>query len=114
METTINTSGTVINTVQKTTATPAAATGYDRWIEKLKFSYFSIIAMTITIGSILGGVAAMFVLQNNAPIWELGVCMAVSMANNVACLAQAPTKWVVNLFLLCVGVNALLILINVI
>lgn len=88
------------------------ASAYSRWIEKLNFSYFGIISMTILIGSIIGGVAAMFILKNDAPVWQLGACMGIAMANNVAAIGQAPTKWVINLFLACAGINTLLILIN--
>ncbi len=70
--------------------------------------------MTILIGSIMGGIAAMFILKNDAPIWQLGICMASAMANNVAAIGQAPTKWVVNLFLACLSINIILILLNVI
>lgn len=87
---------------------------YENWIKKLNFSYFGIISMTILIGSIIGGVAAMFVLKNDAPIWQLGICMASAMANNVAAIGQAPIKWVVNLFLACLSINIMLILLNVI
>ncbi len=91
----------------------ANSTGwYAKLIEKAQFSYFGIIAMTITIGSILGGIAAMFVFQNDAPTWQLGVAMMVSMANNVAAIGQAPTKWVVNIFALCVVLNLLIIAVN--
>jgi hypothetical protein len=86
--------------------------GMLRFIEKAEFSYFGIIAMTISVGSILGGIAAMFVFQNDAPTWQLGVAMMVSMANNVAAIGQAPTKWVVNIFALCVVLNLLIIAIN--
>lgn len=85
---------------------------YAKLIEKAEFSYFGIIAMTITIGSILGGIATMFVFQNDAPTWQLGVAMMISMANNVAAIGQAPTKWVVNIFALCVVLNLLIIAIN--
>lgn len=110
METVISTHKTVTGSATKSTS----LSSYDRWIEKLNFSYFGIIAMTITIGSIIGGVAAMAIFENNGPIWQLGLAMATAMANNVACIGQAPTKWVINLFFLCTGVNALLILMNLI
>lgn len=105
---------TVQSRSHKTQYSTAAGnvSGYSRWIEKLNFSYFGIISMTILIGSIIGGVAAMFILKNNAPIWQLAACMGVAMANNVAAIGQAPTKWVINLFLACAGINTLLILIN--
>lgn len=107
MATTIHTTGTH-NTSSKTHASP-----YERFMEKIKFSYFGIISMTILVGSCLGGITAMVVLKNDAAIWQLGLCMAVSMANNVAAISQAPIKWVVNSFVIGVVVNALLILANV-
>lgn len=89
-----------------------SSSAYARLIDKLNFSYFGIISMTILAGSIIGGIAAMYILQNDAPIWQLGACMGIAMANNVAAIGQASTKWVINLFLLCLGINAILILIN--
>ncbi len=85
---------------------------YKKLIKKAEFSYFGLIAMTITIGSILGGISAMYIFQNDAPIWQLGIVMSVSMANNVAAIAQAPAKWIVNLFTLCVLLNLLMTVIN--
>ncbi|MFN7012842.1 MAG: hypothetical protein ACK4ON_01080 [Bacteroidia bacterium] len=85
---------------------------YEKVVEKAKFSYFGLIAMTITVGSILGGVAAMFIFQNDAPTWQLGLAMSASMANNVAAIGQAPAKWIVNLFIVCTVLNLLLIAIN--
>ena len=105
----------VINTSTKSNDVDKNATTnnwYSQLIEKATFSYFGVIAMTITIGSILGGIAAMYIFQNNAPIWELALCMAISMANNVAAIGQAPAKWVINIFAACVVLNVLFIVIN--
>ena len=85
---------------------------YNGLIEKLNFSYFGLISMTILIGSILGGIAAMYILQNDAPIWQLGICMSAAMANNVAAIGQAPTKWVLNLAIINTLIAGTLILIN--
>jgi hypothetical protein len=85
---------------------------YETLIKKAEFSYFGLIAMTISIGSILGGISAMYIFQNDAPIWQLGITMSISMANNVAAIGQAPARWVVNLFALCVVLNLLMIVIN--
>ncbi len=85
---------------------------YDKFIEKLQFSYFGIISMTILVGSILGGIASMFIFQNDAPIWQAGLVMAIAMANNVAAIGQAPLKWVVNIFILCTLACTFFILIN--
>jgi len=87
---------------------------YSKLIQKLEFSYYGLIAMTITVGSIIGGIAAMFIFQNDAPIWQLGVCMATAMANNVSAIGQAPTRWVFNIFLTNFAVCALFIIINAI
>jgi hypothetical protein len=68
--------------------------------------------MAILIGSIMGGVAAMFVFQNDTPLWQFITGLAFTMANLVASIAQAPTKWVFNLFILSLIVNSILILVN--
>lgn len=85
---------------------------YNKFIEDLKFSHFGLISMSILIGSIMGGIAAMFVFESGAPFWQFGLGLAVSMANLVAAIAQAPTKWAFNLFVLSLVVNTLLILAN--
>lgn len=87
---------------------------YGKLVQKLEFSYFGLISMTILIGSIIGGIAAMFIFQNDAPIWQLGVCMATAMANNVSAIGQAPTRWVLNIFLTNFAVCALFIIVNAI
>lgn len=86
---------------------------YGKLVQKLEFSYFGLIASTITIGSIIGGIAAMYVLQNNAPIWQLALCMTGAMANNVSAIGQAPTRWVTNIFIGNLVLQTLLILVNV-
>jgi hypothetical protein len=85
---------------------------YNSFIEKLKFSYYGIIAMTITAGSCLGGIATMYVFENDAPLWQFILALGISMANNVAAIAQAPIKWVVNIFALNVIINAIIIIAN--
>lgn len=85
---------------------------YEQFIESLNFSYFGLISMSILVGSIIGGIAAAAILSNDAPVWQLGLCAAVSMANNTAGIGQAPTKWVFNLFIVSVIVNTLLIIAN--
>ena len=85
---------------------------YGKLVQKLEFSYFGLIAMTISVGSIIGGIAAMYVMEHNAPIWQLGLAMAGAMANNVSAIGQAPTRWVLNIFLANLTVCTLLILAN--
>ena len=86
---------------------------YNKFIEDLKFSHFGLISMAILIGSCMGGIAAMFVFQNHAPEWEFIVGLIFSMMNLVACISQAPTKWVFNLFVLSLLVNSVLIIVNI-
>ena len=83
---------------------------YDLLIEKLKFNHFALISMAILIGSCAGGIAAMFVFMSGAPLWQFILGLGVSMANLIACIGQAPTKWVFNLLVLSIVVNALLII----
>jgi hypothetical protein len=90
----------------------AIAKSYNQLIDNLNFSYFGLISMTILIGSILGGITAMTILQNDAPIWELILCMSVAMTNNVVAIGQAPTRWIFNLFVLETIVCTLLIIVN--
>lgn len=85
---------------------------YNKLIDKLQFSYFGLISMTILIGSIIGGVAAMYIFENDAPMWQFIFCIGFSTMNNVFAISQAPVKWVFNTFVLTVLVNALLITIN--
>lgn len=114
METTIQLKSNTLSNSAKSQGTSVKSNWYNKLIENLNFSYFGLISMTILVGSIIGGIAASCILSNGAPIWQLGLCAGVSMANNTAGIAQAPTKWVVNLFVISTIVNVLLILANVI
>ncbi len=96
------------------TSTIGFAMRYNRFIEKLKFSHYSIISMSILIGSCLGGVATMKIFENDAPLWQFVLSLSFTMANLVACIAQAPTKWVVNLFTASFIVNTILLILNII
>src|SRR4051812_32664914 len=81
---------------------------YNALIKRLEFSHFAVIAMAILIGSCLGSISAMFVFHAHAPIWVFAIGLFATMTNLVTCIAQAPTKWVVNMFLLSVVVNVTL------
>ena len=85
---------------------------YQDFVAKNETNYFAFISMTILIGSIWGGIAAMFIDKNNAPGWQLAINIGISMASNIAAIGQASLKWVINLFTLAFIVNAILILMN--
>lgn len=87
-----------------------SASAYDKFIERLKFSHFALISMAILIGSCAGGIAAMFVFQSGAPFWQFMLGLGISMANLIACIAQASTKTVFTLFMFSLIVNAILVL----
>lgn len=112
MEATIQLKSNQISNSSTSKSTQKELSSYEKLIQKLDFSYFGLISMTILVGSIIGGIAASFVLANHAPIWELCLVAAVSMAGNTAGIGQAPTKWVLNLFILGLLTNVALILIN--
>ena len=85
---------------------------YNQFIDKLQFSYFGLISMTILAGSIIGGIAAMYIFKNDAPLWQFVLCLGFSTMNNVFAISQAPVKWVFNTFVLTMLVNSLLIILN--
>lgn len=108
-----------MNTFAKTTdpirlhASADVASRYDQFIQRLEGSYFGLISMAILIGSCLGGITTMMIFENNSPVWQFIIGLGAAMANLVAAISQAPTKWVVNLFATCLIVNTILLLINV-
>jgi hypothetical protein len=94
------------------TQTITLASRYSKFIKSIEFSYFSIIAMAILISSCLGSIATMKIFENAGPLWMFILSLAVTMANLVACISQASTKWVVNLFSLSIIVNVILLVAN--
>ncbi len=106
---------TLAKTYNQTQTIDKSTTGltrYEKFIKKMEFNHFALISMAILIGSCLGGIAAMYIFQNDAPFWQFALGLSISMANLVACISQAPTKWVVNLFGASLLINALLLLTN--
>jgi hypothetical protein len=91
-------------------ATKTSVSNYDLFIERLKFNHFALISMAILIGSCAGGIAAMFVFQAGAPFWMFLLGLSISMTNLIACIAQASTKTVFNIFMLSLIINAILII----
>jgi len=104
-----NSGSTSQSYVSTRTNTLSIVQRYNQLIKDLEFSHFGLISITILFGSCLGGIAAMFVFMAGAPIWVFGIGLAASLANLVAAISQAPTKWVMNLFILSVLVNLALI-----
>lgn len=97
----------------RTETSEANLSWYERTVKKLEFCYFSFISMVILIGSCWGALAAMAILSHDASIWQLEVCIMISMANNVAAIAQAPAKVVFNIAVGAAIINAILMALNV-
>ncbi|MES2679491.1 MAG: hypothetical protein V4635_06375 [Bacteroidota bacterium] len=95
------------------TQTISLASRYNQFIKKIEFSYFGIISGAILFSSCLGSIATMKIFESAGPLWMFILSLSVTMANLVACISQAPLKWVVNLFTLSIVVNTLLLLVNV-
>jgi hypothetical protein len=89
------------------------ASRYNQFIKRIEFSYFSLIAMFILIGSCLGSISTMQVFENNAPLWQFIISLGFTMANLVACISQSPLKWVVGIFASSILVNTLILAANV-
>lgn len=86
-------------------------------LEKLdeiaKKGYYGTISMAILIGSVMGGIMAMYTMEKGN-IFLLALGLAFTMANLVLSISQAPPGWIVRAFLLCIFVNTLIILVTLI
>ncbi len=85
---------------------------YNQLIPQLETFYFGMMVFTIMVGSMLGSIAAMYVSQSCAPIWQMSLCIAAAMSNNVMAIGQAPAKWVLNVFILTALLQVVLIVVN--
>jgi hypothetical protein len=80
--------------------------------ETLKFNYYSVIVMTLLVGSCVGAIAAALILDNDAPIWQLAVCATLTMFNNTTAIGSMPVKWVIYSSIIALIGNVILIGIN--
>ena len=94
-------------------STSSLSRRYNQFIKKMEFSHFGLIAVAILAGSCLGSITTMQIFEHNAPLWQFILSLDFTMANLVACIGQAPTKWVVNLCSLSILANTILLLLNI-
>jgi len=80
----------------------------DEFAEK---GYYGMMSTAILLGSVMGGIMAMVTLERNN-LFLLAIGLAVTMANLVLSIGQAPAKWLVRGLLTCVIVNTLIIIIS--
>jgi hypothetical protein len=88
---------------------------YQKLYATFEKDFFGCLTMGVLLQSIVGGIAAMYVLTNGTSpmqMVQLFVVVAVSMGYNGAVMAQRPPKVVFNALLLSLSVNTLLIVAN--
>lgn len=81
-------------------------------IDQLEFSRYALMSFTITVGSCWGSVAILFMAMNDAALWQIATCAALTMASNALGIALAPIRLLVWTFVLSFVVNAMLLLAN--
>lgn len=85
---------------------------FTRQADKFEEARFGMMAMYIIIQSCIASVAAMYILQNDAPIIYLCTTSALAMASNAVFIAQGSAKLCLAVFYISVLVNVLFILFN--
>lgn len=85
---------------------------YERTIKYLQGFYFGIVAMSIPVSGIIGGISLMYILKNNAQVWELALSVIMVLIVNIWAVLADSVKWIINLLIISLVVNAILIFIN--
>jgi len=85
---------------------------YERTIRYLQGCYFGVVAMSIPLASIIGGIALMYILKNHAQLWELALSVILVLAVNIWAVLAESVKWIINLLVISLVINATLIFIN--
>lgn len=88
---------------------------YQKGLSDFKQNYILYIPLSIILQSIIGSIAAMFILMNSKPefhILELTLCVTFAMAYNGIIYAQMKTQWVFNLLIATLLTHIVLIIIN--
>ncbi|MCK6648442.1 MAG: hypothetical protein L6Q66_02195 [Bacteroidia bacterium] len=100
----------------KNTINKQEVTGITGWFEKevSKFENARFFWMTIylTVQSCLGSVAVKAILENDASVFVLGLCTAVTMASNALFIAQGSAKLCLGLFYSSIILNTIFIILN--
>ena len=79
-------------TTQATTKKHGIALLLDKQMELFEKSRFGMMALMLTAQSIIGGVAAMFIMQNGMNVVELCIVSMATMGANAVMIAQADSK----------------------
>lgn len=84
---------------------------YNNILRDFQSSYMMMIPLSIIVQSCLGSAATLYISVNKGPmmLFQLGLCIMVTMLYNAAILAQLKTKLIFNLLILSILINTLLI-----
>lgn len=84
---------------------------YNNILRDFQSSYMMMIPLSIIVQSCLGSAATLYISVNKGPmmLFQLGLCITVTMLYNAAILAQLKTKLIFNLLILSLLINTLLI-----
>lgn len=76
----------------------------EEYWEKVEHNRFGLLPILLTFQSCLGSVAVCYIsgLEEQLQVILLAVVAAVTMGANGAAIAQAPMKWVIFGFILCI------------
>ena len=88
---------------------------YNKLLLDFKSLYWEYVPLSVIFQSCIGSVAAMMILAAKGPFYilQLGICILLSMLYNAAILAQLKSKKVFDMLLISVGVNILLLVLNI-
>ncbi|WP_062060423.1 hypothetical protein [Aquimarina longa] len=90
---------------------------YSKLLNDFKEMYMAYIPLMIILSSCLGSIAAMYILMQErsfSQVIELSLCVIICMVFNASILAQMKAKFIFNLLIASLGINSVLILINMI
>lgn len=88
---------------------------YSKLLKDFTEMYMAYIPLMIILSSCLGSIAAMYILMQDrsvSQIFQLVLCVLVSMIFNASILAQMKPKIVFNLLITSLITNTLLVIIN--
>lgn len=82
---------------------------YKRQLDYFEKNRFGAMTLMLTFQSCYGSIAAMLSLQTENA-FALAVCAVLTMSSNAAFIAQATSRWCINLFYLSLFVNSIIIM----
>lgn len=88
---------------------------YNKLLLDFKSLYWEYVPLSIIFQSCIGSMAAMMILAAKGPFYivQLGICILLSMLYNAAILAQLKSKLVFDILLISLGINILLLILNI-